>query len=436
MADVVMAAMDTALDQAELLTLSAMSSDLRFMMSEFEVPDRVQLALCNRGYKNLATFGVMSDDRATLRAAIVADLQINPAHAGLDVAVAARARTVTAALIAAWQSAGLRQEEAVRQSVDNRLLRLPNLVTKSSLIALRQKYELEHGRVPDHLWPCASLIEKRLEEIEEGSFTAQPLSEIISIDRADDDVITIGELGTNVKVRKAPKAIALPQTTEELRDRFTTMGITYVLASYKHSSRLWIRSATKGMWDRYVTYLLSDQVANYQLDQEGISVRASWTTVLAYDIAMRKLTCRSVLYDNLDFATALAAAMIDLGCRERHFITPTAMLTAASSARKPTGKGAPPGPTETEPGLMSNTKRKKLLKAAQLARKMQKGAGKGKGKDHPVPAPPRPVLRVTPDGRNICKFYNLTRGCVREGCNFVHICNVCMGQHPGHSCTA
>ena len=138
MADVFMAAMDSALDPAEIAALATMGSDLRFMLSEFEVPDRVQLALCNRGYKSLATFGVMADDRATLRAAIVADLLINPAHVGLDPAVSSRARTVTAALIASWQSAGLKHEETIRQSVDNKLLRLPNLVTRSGLVALRQ----------------------------------------------------------------------------------------------------------------------------------------------------------------------------------------------------------------------------------------------------------------------------------------------------------
>ena len=430
MADVFMANMDTVLDAAELTALNAMSSDLRFMLSEFEVPDRVQHSLCLRGYKSLATFGVMADDRATFRAAVIADLLINPAHAGLDAQVASRARTVTAALIAAWQAAGLRQEEAVRQSVDNRLLRLPNLVSKSGLVALRQKYETEHGRVPDHLWPCASLVEKRLEEIEEGSFTAQPLTEIISLDKADDDIITIGEIGTNVRVRKAPKAISQPQTTEELRDRFTTMGITYILASYKHASRLWIRSATMEMWNKYVTYLLSDQVASYKLDQDHISVRASWTTVLSYDLAMRKLTCRSVLYDQQDFATALTAAMIDLGCRERHFITPTAMSTAASSSRRGNPE-KPVGPAGDMP--ISNGKRKRLLKAAAklAASKVPKGKGKGKGV-----AEDAKTLRTTPDGRNICKFYNLPRGCIREGCNFVHICNRCLGQHSGHGCAA
>ena len=441
MADVFLGSLTNALDAAELQELSLMSSDFRFLLGEYEVPDRVLLALCRAGYKSLSTFSVLADDRPGVRRAIATDLLIDPAFVGLAADLASKARSITASLMAAWVTAGHRQEETNRQAVENKSLRLPLTLSRTSLVSLRQKYEAEHGRVQDHIWPCAALLEKRLEEVEEGSFVAPPLSEVISVDKAEDDMLTIAEIGSSVRVRRAPKAIAAPSTTEELRDRFTTLAITYILASYKHSSRLWIKPATMAMWQRYVSFLLSDQVASYHLDQEGLSVRASWTTVLAYDLALRKFACRAVLYENKDFATALDEAMKDLGCRERYFITPTAMLTAASSSHRTTaptgGKGILPTPELPGPNAPPNARKRKaaarLLKQQQEAKGRQKGKPKGKGK---AEGKGSQLHTRTPDGRNLCKFYQTAEGCSKQGCTYVHACNKCLQVHSGSTCTA
>lgn len=421
-------AMTIPLTDPETQVLNTMTADFRFLLDEYEVPDSVKLIIVQAGYKNLATFAVWADDLAGMRGVITSDV-IDPTEQGLAQAVAAKARLVLSQLLAAWKVALQRISDETRISSDAKALRLPTLTTRPQMIAMRRRFEAEHGRVSDLIWPCISMVEKRLEEVEEGSFTATPLSEVISIEMADDEEVTMKDIGVNVHVRRQPKAIALPATTEELRNRFKTLSISFVLAGYKHSSRLWLRTATLESWNKYTNFLLGEEVAGFQLDQEGLSVRASWTTVLGYDLAIRKRLARYVLYEEKDFDSALELAMKDLQVKERHFITPTALL---SSSRTGGSSGSGSGSAlaafhgvPVPPAPIAAKGEGKKRKAAGIAAK-PKGKGKGKGKK----------IRRTPDGRMICDFYNKVNGCTKgKECDFVHVCNLCGGDHAAASNT-
>ena len=175
-----------ALTGPELSELDDMNSDLRFMLAENEVEDRVALRLVRIGLKSIATFAVGADDRPGFRASMVADV-VDPGALGLTAAEITIARTTVTKLVAAWLIASQRVIEETRINVDTRSLRLPAVLNRVSLIALRQRYEREHGRVSDAIWPCAALVERRLEEAEEGSFEAPSLTEVISLDLCSDE---------------------------------------------------------------------------------------------------------------------------------------------------------------------------------------------------------------------------------------------------------
>ena len=418
------------LTDADKTLLGRLASDLRFILNEYEVPERWQLHLQAKGYTTMITFGVLADDRAGLRLALVQDLCLDPAEANLSDADKSTVRSTSTKILASWLAASQRVAEDTRHGADQRMLRLPITINKTQLVALRQRFETENGRVTEAVWPCSSLIEKRLEEVEEGAFTAQPLTEVISVEQAVDEQVVVHEAGVNVKVRKTPKAIGNPTSTEELRNRMKTLAITFVLAAYRHGSRLWLRTATMQCFLNYTEYLLSDQVASFHMDEQGLSIKATWETVLSYDLAMRKAACRSVLYNGLDFDAALVLAMEDLTCRTRYFITPTALLSSSRSSGSgkglptPTGLGAadtPPISTKKRKQMERIQKLKDIRAAAKGAAPKGRGKGKGKGKNE---------LR-TPDGRLICKYFNTAEGCSRNGCTFVHICSVC--HDAGHN---
>ena len=107
------------------------------------------------------------------------------------------------------------------------------------------------------------------------------------------------------------------------------------------------------------------------------------------------------------------------------------VITMLSPLQKPTGKIHPPFVPKF-PGL--------TLDETALPRREPKGKGKGKGKvktsGADSAATAAPAHTKTPDGRSICKFYNLARGCIRPVCDFIHVCNICLGNHAGHACTA
>ena len=104
MAAGIVAAFAVPLSEAEQKELTAMESDLQFLLSEFEVPISMQLRLVRLFTKSTATFAVMADDRPGMRTAIRADL-VDATEANLAPDLASTARSVTTALLAAWMSA-------------------------------------------------------------------------------------------------------------------------------------------------------------------------------------------------------------------------------------------------------------------------------------------------------------------------------------------
>ena len=99
-----------------------------------------------------------------------------------------------------------------------------------------------------------------------------------------------------------------------------------------------------GVWDKFIRYILSDEIALFTLDSEGSSVKATWDTVLVYEHQIRRLATRKILFDSMDFQAAMETSRTDLVIKERYFISPTAILAAigksggssASQVIKPT----------------------------------------------------------------------------------------------------
>ena len=75
-------------------------------------------------------------------------------------------------------------------------------------------------------------------------------------------------------------------------------------------------------------HLLSEHVADFQLDREELSVKATWATVLDYDLH-EDARSQVDTVQRPRLASAMTQAMSDPTVRERHFTTPTALLTTA-----------------------------------------------------------------------------------------------------------
>ena len=57
----------------------ALSSDLRFLLEEKEVPEDVQDALATRGYTNMGRSALLDDTRSGVRTTLSTDFGLDPA---------------------------------------------------------------------------------------------------------------------------------------------------------------------------------------------------------------------------------------------------------------------------------------------------------------------------------------------------------------------
>lgn len=216
-----------AFSDAERADIRRMGADLQFVLAESEVPLRIQHRLYELGYSTLALFSVIADDKAGVRTFCKEQMPLDPATGGLPAPKKAMCLLTTAQIIAAWQTAAQRVTETERVAAESRSQRLPVLVPRVTLLNLRRRYETAHGRTSDSVFPCNSLIEKVFEEMEEGSWTALSLTELISVEKSTDD-LSFTEISSStgvVKVRKAPKALPMPRSTEDFRNRISTLSI-------------------------------------------------------------------------------------------------------------------------------------------------------------------------------------------------------------------
>ena len=88
--------------------------------------------------------------------------------------------------------------------------------------------------------PASGVIERRLQEVEQGNPTAEPLS-------ADAVNIVLDADGT-FKMRRSTQKVPLPNDSEELRRRVRFLGHTFTIAKLQNPNRPWLATASSDVW--------------------------------------------------------------------------------------------------------------------------------------------------------------------------------------------
>lgn len=415
-----------ALSDADAAILAKLSPDLRFVFCEREVPVTVQVAISAAGLRTLGLFVSFVDSKAGLRTAMASQFNLDPAEVGLP-ADEKRERQITLAkLVDSWDAASKRRESIDQVQADQKASRLPITLSRSQHVTLRQRYEQEFGRTQDRSWPCQHLIEKRFEEVEEGEAKADPLSDVASAEEVAEDVIgAVMDKDGAIRMKKVARTVPLPACSESLRTRLRILGITYQLAAYKHSSRLWLSTTSPDIWRDHVDFVLADEIYGFSIHAAGFTVTVPWDVVLSYEFQIRKQACRLVMFDNLDIASALLKARKDTEVKEKYFSTPVSLYASVAGKRKADNN------VNAGPSVRNADWNKKFKGDGKGRGKAQKGGPKKKGKGKGKKSFPK---TKTPDGRLIC--YKFQDGnCPNPAkCMYVHICANCLGDHPMTSC--
>jgi hypothetical protein len=258
----------------ETTHIQALSADLALILGEYELPLRLQTRISEEGYTQIYSFAMMAADRAGVLALAARSFLLNPALPDHAQDLVDRAEINSVRLLASWMAASARFEES--NKLASRASDLPIVIPKAMLVALRKRFENLHSRVSDKIYPCAYMLEMRLEEVEEGTLTATPLEEVICAEQGADSYSSDALSVHGVRFRKAPKAIPVPTNGEELRARFKTLTVAFVIASFKQSSCPLAQDChSRGL--RGICGTPSQRTrGQLPTDREELSVKATW----------------------------------------------------------------------------------------------------------------------------------------------------------------
>ena len=270
-------------------------------------------------------------------------------------------------------------------------------------INLRNAFTRVLGKIEDKVIPSKEYMEKKLQELENGEFRAELLSEVVSKDEVDPDImVLIFDSKGALSVKKGSTTVALPTGPEQLRRRLSVMLHCILMLALKHTNREEIQDMSRDTMERYKDYILGDYVWGLSsTDLQGNQIQTPpWSLVLSYEHAVRKRAYSLMVSDHLKLGAALEQAWKCPTTKERHFITPLALYSKRSNPSASWGDWNPKGKGKSNKG--------------------SSGKGKSKGKG----------AGTAPDGSKICFRFNQGK-CSYQKCKFAHLCNRCFKK--GHN---
>ena len=395
----------TAAQQGHLETLAP---DLRFQLEQADVPAVLQARLGELGVRNVALFSGLDETRDSVRAALTAELPLDPSAGVTE-------RLNMARLLAAWEASRLHLQVSEKNKAEARLGTQQRLVQPNEHHAMRLAVEVALGKLKDKEVPAKSVLAAKLEQIESNQPVAELLTEVASLEDSELEAYSaVIDPTTNVlKIKPGKTLTSMPNNPEELRLRHRRIGLAWDFLATKHALRPWLSRNTTDVLRKFSDYILGSQVAGLVA---GDGHTPSWSMVLNFELEARKAVYRWIRDGDVStLEEGFNKASHDMELLNRHLVIPFSLRAVPPPPSAPTGWQRDP----------------------------KKGGGRGQPPKRGAPAatgdappPPKKVTKLmkTPDGKPICWKYNRKEGCSNSGCRFLHVCQRCLGKHPYHSC--
>ncbi len=138
--------------------LSALNSELRYMLEEKSVDKELMSLLGHFGIIDSETFAGIASDEASLRTMMKDDL-------GLDADGPIGVRVRSSRLINAWRTSRERIKRQSEADAEARAEGRPRELPRMSHISLRRAYETLHGEVDDQEFPASTYNNERITQI-------------------------------------------------------------------------------------------------------------------------------------------------------------------------------------------------------------------------------------------------------------------------------
>eukprot|EP00435_Cladocopium_sp_Y103_P066700 s288_g29.t1 len=158
------------------------SSDLRFMLSRNDVTDHLQASFFNTRITTMQKFSSFFRSENDL-------IDVLRDSFNTDSAQGLESRAEVASVICSWRETQTKQERQaeVEAEMDTREWTQP--IPTGDYITLRNAFMKVYGKIEDRVTPAKEYLERRLQELENGEFRAESMSEVVSKDEVDPEVM-------------------------------------------------------------------------------------------------------------------------------------------------------------------------------------------------------------------------------------------------------
>ncbi len=418
--------------------LEALNGEIKFLLEEKSVDKELRALVGHFGITDNDTFAAIASDENSLRKLMKEDFRLD-AEGG----IAERVRA--AKLVNAWRAARERIQRQTEADAEARAEGRPREIPRLGQISLRRAYEEVHGEVEDDVFPSYAYNNDRIQQLEEGEFKAEALSQVVTYaesreEAPDTELSFTMTRSSTVKLTRSRTKVPPPRDAEQLRARYNTMIIHWGVIKLRHPEREVFKHLTDKSWLSVLEYLLGPKVAKYR-SSKGVGI--SWSDLLNYEFEIRRKAMRLVTSRRMTLDDALKAAVADDELRSFHFT-----LQLCTSGSRDTGRARSRSPRRPSPKGVRKDEPKGKGKKGGKNNNWNNWNGKGgKGKnnnsdDKAVAAAhyyneckkKKELFDYRHGNRNKCVRYNKLICTWGDQCNNAHICLRCGDKHPLIDC--
>ena len=324
------------------------------------------------------------------------------------------------------------------EEADQRAGELPRTLPKSQHLETSRAFAKTYRELRDNEAPAKAYLEWRLEQVEDGELQAETMKEVMSREEEGSDpwAIKMKADGT-LQIKKGRHESNMPATPEEIRAKYRVMARCWMYIKLRHPGKAYLKDHGLDCWQQHVDWLLGEDVyENSAKDDKGdVVMKTTWSTLLSYEYQVRRKAYALANNQGQTVKEALIAAREDEKTRTKYFTLPTTLMAGAASAaaKQRRRSRTPPRPHQGVDRSLVEQPRQTAYRPAGRG----KGTGRGKGRGQwasqwaPGLGWKKGGSPYTPDNRFKC--YRYQRGKC-DGCDMVHTCYVCSGNHPIEDC--
>jgi len=424
----------------------AAADDLLTLWATSGLPEVAQNALTAAGFLTINKFAQLEDTPERVRAFGLEELRFKD-EAGL------RSRAFCAALVDSWEEAKELAKVQRAEAAVARVTRQPVTLIRNEHTLMRVAYETQYGELDDDLVPSTSYVERKFQDVAEGSYRAETLQEVVAledeVDNMDMDHIAYDPRGGLRLKRGNIKSASLPANSEALRARLKMMAVAMIYTRQRFPNRPWLQDLSPSVFSDHVDFLLGKQISGLEAKgADGVAVhRPQWELVLSYEYQVRKHAYKLVAsMKQPSLGAALKAAQEDLTVRNLYFLTPLQIDTKWDAPQRASQSSTSLGFSQQRQRSRSRGRARNRPSPQYNSRDNQRNNSrggnsqqKGKGGSKPLNSLPTayaglPRLRNTSEGKPICFAHNLQSESCSGTCGREHACWWCLDSHAGYEC--